>query len=116
MNKNYSSIEDGHGSTPLLQTDNSTGPGFKESCTKITPLLMVSGAGLIFSIQAVLSKLMPIPPEQYVITEATFNIPLCLMICFHSGVDVSPLSIRENRMYMMQCTRNRMYETNCIPR
>ena len=103
MNKNYSSIEDGHGSTPLLQTDNSTRPGFKESCTKITPLLMVSGAGLIiiFSIQAVLSKLMPIPPEQYVITEATFNIPLCLMICFHSGVDVSPLSIRENRMYMM---------------
>ena len=115
MNKNYSSIEDGHGSTPLLQTDNSTGPGFKESCTKITPLLMVSGAGLIFSIQAVLSKLMLIPPQQYVITEATFNISLCPMICFHSGVDVSPLIIRENRMYMMY-EKQDMYETNCIPR
>lgn len=94
---NYSIEEErGFGSetTPLLQTGQ-TSEGrcvqrLKESCKKVLPLLMVSGAGLIFSIQAVLSKLMPIPPGEYVFMEATFNIPFCLLVCFHSGVNISP--------------------------
>ena len=94
---NYSiEAERGSGSetTPLLQTgqtsDGRCGQRLKESCKKVLPLLMVSGAGLIFSIQAVLSKLMPIPPGEYVFMEATFNIPFCLLVCFHSGVNISP--------------------------
>ena len=92
--------DDAPASTPLLQAEPAnciTKSG--ECCKKISPFLMVCGAGLIFSTQAVLSKLMPIPPGQYVVTESALNIPLCLVICFYSGVDVSPLSIRENRTW-----------------
>ena len=72
---------------------------FNEVCQKISPLLMISGSGLIFCVIAVLSKLMSIPPGQYVSTEAAFNIPLCLLICCYHGVDLSPFSIQEKRMW-----------------
>ena len=70
---------------------------WKEACTKVYPLILVGAAGLIFSVQAMLSKLMPISAGQYVITEGVFNIPFCLLICFHNGVDVSPWSIESKK-------------------
>ena len=66
---------------------------------KISPLLMVSGAGLLFCVLTVLSKLMPIPPGQYVSTEAAFNFPFCLLICCHSGVVLWPLDLNEKKMW-----------------
>ena len=71
----------------------------KNAYQKICPLLMVIGSVLIFCTLTVLSKLMPIPPGQYVSTEAAFNIPFCLLICCHSGIDLSPLSITEKNMW-----------------
>ena len=71
----------------------------KNAYQKICPLLMVIGSVLIFCTLTVLSKLMPIPPGQYVSTEAAFNIPFCLLICCHSGIDLSPLSITEKKMW-----------------
>ena len=70
---------------------------WKEACTKVYPLLLVCSAGLILSVLAMLSKLMPISAGQFVITEGAFNIPLCLLICFHNGVDVSPWSIKSKK-------------------
>ena len=97
---NYSiEEEEAHEATPLLEEDSRSRITCSSACKKVSPLLMVSAAGLIFSAQAVLSKLMPIPPGQYVLTEAAFNIPFCLLICFHSGVDVSPFTISENKMW-----------------
>ena len=72
---------------------------FKKADQKISPLLMVIGSVLIFCSLTVISKLMPVPPGQYVSTEAAFNIPFCLLICCHSGIDLSPLSITEKKMW-----------------
>jgi drug/metabolite transporter (DMT)-like permease len=41
----------------------------------------------------------PVPPGQYAITESVFNVPFSLVICFHSGIDVSPLNIGEKQWW-----------------
>ena len=74
---------------------------WKEACTKVYPLILVCLAGLIFSFLAMLSKLMPISAGQYVITESAFNIPFCLLICYHNGVDVSLWSIKSKKSWFL---------------
>ena len=91
------SIEDAPSSAPQAENRFT----FKGAYKKISPLLMVCGAGLIYSVLAVVSKLMPLPPGEYVSFQAAFHIPFCLFICFHLGVDVSPLSIKEKRMWFL---------------
>ena len=84
---------------PEHETKTANRTTFKDACKKVSPMLMIMGAGLVFSVQALLSKLIPIPSGQYVITEAGFNVPFCLLICAHSGVNVSPFNIKENRLW-----------------
>ena len=81
--------------TPILEPKQRNWQNLKKAGRKLLPLLMVSGSSLIFCTQAVLSKLMPFSPGEYVLIESSFNICFCLLVCAHSGVDIRPPSLRE---------------------
>ena len=96
---NHSTEEETNEKTPLKQSDSRFGITCKTACKKLSPFLMVIGAGFLFSINAALIKLMPLPAGQYVITVASFSIPFTLLICFYCGVDVSPFTVSEKKIW-----------------
>ena len=74
-------------------------PSWKKNCTKLRPFFMVCSAGLIYSVNTILSKLMPISSGQYVIIEGTFKFLVALLICSFNGVNIWPWSIKSKKWW-----------------